>query len=520
MSGLSADNLRWALTAREDANWFPLTWISLMADCHFFGITAGPQHWTNVILHAAATLLLLALLKRLTGAIVPSAMVAFLFALHPLRVESVAWVAERKDVLSALFWMLALAAYGWYAARPRPGPYVLTLLFYCLGFLAKPMVVTLPAVLLLLDVWPLRRISRAALREKLPFFALALLMAAIAFEVQRHGGAVRSLDAVPLSARLENALISPVAYLLMTLWPTRLAVFYPMPAQQPVWDAMAAALVLLGVTWLVLHWLRPRPYLAVGWFWFLITLLPVIGLVQVGDQARADRYTYIPGIGLAIMLAWGGAEAWASLRPSLRPMARPVLAALGGAAGLACVALTWWQVFYWQNSVTLFQHAVAVTDNNPTAHNSLGNAYREQLLYDDALAEYRKALAADPRYVASLVNLGAVLGLQGHSAEAIAPLSDAVHLRPGSAPTRYALGLALAIAGRENEALAQFDAAIRLQPDYADAHASRGTALANLGRMDEAIREFSEALRIQPGLADARRNLQKALDMRDSGARR
>jgi protein O-mannosyl-transferase len=371
------------------------------------------------------------------------------------------------------------------------------------------MVVTLPAVLLLLDIWPLRRFSRAAVMEKLPFASLALVMAAITYTVQQHGGAVRSLGVVPLGLRLANAVVSGVAYIGMTVWPARLAVFYPMRARLPAWEVTLAAAVLLGLTWLALAAIRARPYVTVGWFWYLITLLPVVGIVQVGDQARADRYTYIPGIGLALILAWSGAEIWQRW-----PGARTALAVLGGAAGVAAMALTWWQISYWENSVTLFEHAIQVTDRNAIAHGCLGNAWREQVLYDEAIVEYRKALAIEPHYVASLANLGALLGLKGRTAEAIAPLSEAVQLQPGDAPTRHALGMALAIEGRTNEALAEFDAAIRLRADFAAAHASRGTALASLGRMDEAIAEYTEALRIQPGLADARRNLQKALSIR------
>jgi tetratricopeptide (TPR) repeat protein len=303
----------------------------------------------------------------------------------------------------------------------------------------------------------------------------------------------------------------------MTLWPVRLAVFYPMPTRLPLWEVAAAALGLAGATWLALRARRARPYLLVGWLWYLVTLLPVIGIIQVGDQARADRYTYIPGIGLAIVLAWSAAEAWQRW-PQRWPMTRRVLAAAGVAACLAMLALTWRQVSCWQNSVTLFQHALQVTENNAIAHGCLGDAWREQMLYDEAIAEYRRALAIEPSYVASLTNLGAVLGLDRRTAEAIAPLRESVRLQPGVAETRHALGTALAVEGRTGEALAQFEAAISLKPNYAPAHASRGAALANLGRMDEAIAEFSLALRIDPHLADAQRNLQKALRMR-SGVR-
>jgi tetratricopeptide (TPR) repeat protein len=521
-SGLSAAGLRWAFTTTTDGNWFPLTWISLMADCQFFGLRAGPQHLTNVLIHAASTLLLFALLKRMTGASGPSALVAFLFALHPLHVESVAWVAERKDVLSALFWMLTLWAYARYVARPGLRTYWPALLFFCLGFMSKPMVVTLPLVLVLLDVWPLQRISlaagagvraplvRALVREKLPFFALSLAMSAVTYAVQNQAGAVRSLELVPLGARIENGLVSGAVYIGKTLWPTRLAVFYPFPERQPVWQAVAAGLLLAGIAVLSLRSMRTRPYLAVGWFWYLITILPVIGIIQVGEQARADRYTYIPAIGLSLMLAWSGADAWRRW-----PRARPALAGLCGAACVACVALTWQQLSYWESSKTLFLHADEVTENNPIAHGLLGEAWKDEGRYDEALAEYRKALEINPRYVATLVNQGALLARLGRPGEAIAPLSQAVRFTPEDARAHVALGTALALQGRLNAALEQFETAVLVQPDYVEAHIALGNTLGNLGRMDGAIGEFSEALRLQPGSAEASQKLQQALSIRD-----
>ncbi|MGA3015621.1 MAG: tetratricopeptide repeat protein [Bryobacteraceae bacterium] len=522
-SGLSADGLRWAFTTTERANWFPLTWISLMADCQFFGLSAGPQHLTNVIFHAASTLLLFGLLKRMTGASGPSALVAFLFALHPQHVESVAWVAERKDVLSAMFWMLTLWSYVRYVSRPKPAAYLVTLLFFCLGFLSKPMVVTLPLVLVLLDVWPLQRVPlapaeagvraqvvRTLVWEKLPFFVLAMVMSVTTYAVQNQGGAVRPLEFIPLGARLENALISGAVYIGKTVWPTRLAVFYPIPAEQPAWQVIAAGLVLAGLTVLALRFSRTRPYLAVGWFWYLITILPVIGIIQVGEQARADRYTYIPTIGLSLMLAWSGADAWRRW-----PKARPALTCLCGAACVALVALTWRQVSYWENSATLFQHANKVTDNNAIAHGCLGDAWNAQGRYDEALSEYQTALAINPRYLATLINYGTLLMRLGRTGEARAPLVEAVGFTPEDPQARNALGNVLALQGHLNAAQEQFEVAILLQPDNVAAHISLGNTLGNLGRMDAAIAEFSEALRIQPGSVEARQKLQQALSIRD-----
>jgi hypothetical protein len=538
LSGLNANSVRWAFTSTENANWFPLTWISLMADRQLFAspeevsphtIRAGPYHWTNVILHATATLLLFGLLKRMTGASGPSALVAFLFAAHPLHVESVAWVSERKDVLSAVFWMLALWSYARYASRPKPGTYLLTLLFYCLGFMAKPMVVTLPVVLLLLDIWPLRRLPipaagadgilwrqvRKLVWEKLPFFALALAMAVTTFVVQKQGGAMRTLGNLPLAERLGNATISAAIYAGKTLWPTRMAVFYPFPATLPVWQSIVAGLVLVSLTALAIASIRKRPYLTVGWLWYAITVLPVIGIVQVGLQSRADRYTYIPSIGLFVMLAWSGADAW-----NRWPKVRTALAVACGAACLACVALTWRQIPYWRNSVTLFQHTIAVTGPNAIGHGILGQSWEGEVMFDEAIAEYRRGLEVEPHNVGLLVDLGALLGRQGRVAEAVAPLAEAVRLGPDDPLVRNALGAALAALGRTQEALPHLQEAIRLKPDLEAAHATLGTALANLGRFDEAIAQLSEAVRLNPKDAEARVNLEKALERKTQEQRK
>lgn len=519
--GITAESLRWAFTTTEGANWFPLTWISLMADCQLFGQGAGPQHVTNVAIHVAATLLLFGLLRRLTGAAYPSAAVAFLFALHPQHVESVAWVTERKDVLSGLFWMLTLWSYAYYVTHRKPGPYLLTLLLYGLGFLAKPMVVTLPLIFLLLDIWPLERIStanprafvrafRALVWEKAPFFVAALAMSAATYVIQDRGEAVRSLDIVPLGGRLANAVLSAGVYIGKTIWPGGLAVFYPMHAHRPVWQVVVSGLVLLCVTALVMLLPRARPYLAVGWFWYLIAILPVIGIIQVGEQARADRYTYIPTIGLSVMLAWSAAEAWRRW-----PRVQPLLTGLCAAAGMACLVLTVRQVAYWQNSETLFRHALEVTRDNEVAHGCLGNAFKTEGRYDEALAEYRQAIAINPRYVAALINFGSVLGILGRSGEAIVPLTAAVRLKHDDVDARNALGTALGMQGYLKEALEQFEVAVLLNPDSVVAHISLGNTLGNLGRVNDAIAEFSEALGLDPHSVEARDKLRKALSMRD-----
>ena len=520
--GLTKDSLRWAFTSGADANWFPTTWISLMAVRQFFGPGPGPQHVFNVVIHAASALILFALLKRLTGTRLPSALVAFLFALHPQHVQSVAWVTERKDVLSALFWMLALCSYAVYVATRRWGAYLLTLLLYCLGLMAKPMVVTLPLVLILMDLWPLGRVSTATPRtifarqgvrtliwDKLPFFVLSMVVSAVTYYVQQSGEAVRPLDEWPPSRRLANAVVSAATYIAKLVWPSHLAVYYPSHPPPRVWQVAAAACLLVALTAVAVLAIRTRPYLAVGWFWYVITILPVIGIVQVGEQSRADRYTYIPGIGLSIMLAWSFANVY-----EWWPKGRPVLMGLGIAAGVACLLATSKQISYWQNSRTLFQHAIEVTQDNEIAHGCLGEALRAEGRYQDALAEYRMALAIDPRYVAALINYGSVLGTLGRLDEAMVPLKTAIRLKRDDPDAHHALGLALALQGHLQEAYTQFETAVLLNPDSVSAHTDLGKTLGNLGRIDDAIAQFSEALRLQPDAVEARAGLEKALSIK------
>jgi protein O-mannosyl-transferase len=501
MNGVTADGLRWALTCIDDANWFPLTRISFMVDRQLFGpkdrlppsmVDAGPYHWTNVLIHAFSVVLLFGLLRRLTGALWPSAFVAFLFALHPQHVESVAWVAERKDVLCALFWMLALWSYAAYAKRPRPSTYLLTLLLYCLGLMSKPMMVTLPAILLLLDIWPLERFPGKSLPrllwEKAAFVPIAIAMSAVTVYVQNVGGAVRTLQQFSPGVRIANVLISAVTYVGVTFWPARLAVYYPMPESETVWQAAVAGAVLLGVTALVLLAVRTRPYLTVGWLWFAITVLPVIGIIQVGYQMRADRYTYLPTIGISIMVAWGAVDLVRNW-----PITRPIVAALGGAACVACIGLTWTQLSYWKSSLALWQHTIAVTDRNFYAHSTLGIMWQERGLYDDAISEYRKSLAILAVNPGVQDRLGKLLYLQGKTSEAVAVMTEAVKQTPDECVLRDHLGVALQALGRPAEALPQFEAAVRLKPGYWEAQIRLGNVLESLGRTAEANEHFAQA---------------------------
>jgi protein O-mannosyl-transferase len=529
-AGLTPDGAAWAMTSTFEGNWFPLTWLSHMLDCQVFGLDGGLHHLTNVLLHILSTLLLFAWLHRMTGAAWRSAAVAFLFALHPLHVESVAWVTERKDALSAFFWFLTLWAYVRYARKPGTARYLPVLAFFCLGLMSKSMVITLPFILLLLDFWPLRRIWAAEaaasvkgkpkaapmnhakarlgtiLLEKVPFFALSAGIAVITFIAQGKGGAVASLARIPFGRRVANALISYMIYLLQMFWPARLAVFYPLPSTIPVWQVIAALLALLGITAMVLRWLHRFPYLTVGWFWYLGTLVPVIGLVQVGMQAHADRYAYLPLVGIFMMLAWGLAE-WVERRPQIRI----AVAGISAAACLALAVLTWRQIRSWQDSRTLFQHAIEVTANNHVAHNGLGVALREQNRVNEAAAHFVEAIRMQPGYPEAHANLGDAYLLLGRIEDAAKELTEAIRLNPDSPEACISLGIAYSKLGKVNESIAALAAAVKRYPDAADAHYNLGRVYVDAGRIQEATAEFYQAARLQPENAEAHYNLGSAL---------
>ena len=555
-NGLTWESVKWACLNPVAANWHPVTVWSHMVDCQLFGLQPWGHHLTNVVLHALNAGLVLALLQLLTGATWRSLWVAALFAVHPLRVESVAWVSERKDVLSGCFGLLSLIAYACYAQRRMQNAecrmqneeatdtqhatrftfhvsrftihtgifYLLSLCFFALGLMSKPMLVTWPLVMLLLDYWPLGRMQNAECRmqneaatdtqhasrftfhvsrftphvslllEKLPFFFLAALSSVVTFLVQKQASAVMGAESLSVGARVVNALISYGRYLGKLFWPADLAVYYPHPGHWPLGKVALAGGVIAGLS--VVAWVQRRrhPYLLVGWLWFVGMLVPVIGLVQVGAQAMADRYTYLPSLGVLILTVWGAYELMQGKAEIRNPKGGPaglvsgfglrISYVAGGVAVFACLALTRQQIGYWRDSEALFRHALEVTQNNTLAHYGLGVALDER----------------------------------GQIDEAIRQLEEALRLSPANASVHYNLGVAFFQRGRTAEAIRQFRETIRLNADYAEAHNNLGTALGLTGQTDEAIRQFQEALRLRPDYAEARKNLAIVLATRGTAS--
>jgi tetratricopeptide (TPR) repeat protein len=575
-AGLTWPGLGWAFRTGYAANWHPITWISHMLDCQIFGLNPGGHHFTNVVFHIANSVLVCLCLYQMTAAMWRSAFVAALFAWHPLHVESVAWASERKDVLSTFFFLLTLMAYTRYVEAGRakseeqsaesgtsppsshlqsPIFYVLALLCFALGLMSKPMLVTVPFVLLLLDCWPLQRFQPGTvswkqtliplLREKLPFFALSFAASAITVLVQKAAGAVSTLETTPLPLRLMNAVATFARYLGKTLWPTHLAVFYPLHhASQPGLLVLGSLLLLaLLTTWFLLC-LQRSPWLAVGWFWFLGTLIPTIGLVQVGSQAMADRYMYIPSIGLFLVLVWGVAD-FARFSPRLRF----ALACAGTAALALCLARTSDQLKYWGDGATLFRHSIAVTGNNYIACSVLGKSLDDLGRKNEALAAFEQAVQLDPASAEGQYNLGTALMERGRLDEAVRRLNSALAARPDypeahnnlwsifskqgnlelalphllkvlaltpeNPEAHYNLGTLLLGQSKLQDGVAQLLEALRLKPEYADAHRNLGVALMTQGRTAEALPHFSEAVRLAPANAEARFNF--GLARMDSG---
>ena len=491
--GLNWAGVKWAFCNTEQAAyWAPLMWLSHLLACQLFGLNAWGHHLINVLLHATNTALVFLVFRRMTGAAWRSLILAALFGLHPLRVESVAWVTERKDVLSTLFWMLTLWAYVKYveAAEVRNSKsslwYGAALAMFVLGLMSKAaMLVTVPCVLLLLDYWPLERFKSGSawqlVTEKIPFFALAAVASVVTFMVQKHGGAVAAVENLPLGARSGNALISYCRYLGKLFWPTDLAVFYPHPGYWPLEQVLLAGVLIVGISVLLFVKQRRYPFLLMGWLWFCGTLVPVIGLMQAGEQAMADRFTYVPSLGVLILAIWGAYELTRRWRYQVI-----VLSVAGSAAIVLCIGLTRQQLGHWKDNETLFRHALEVTENNYFAHKALGDALLKKGQTDEAINQYQ----------------------------------EAIRLKPDSADAHYNLGNALLKKDQTDEAISQYQEVIRLTPDYADAHNDLGLALYRKGRTGEAISHFQEALRLEPGHAAARKNLDFVLATKADSPRR
>ncbi|ACH38134.1 TPR domain protein [Citrifermentans bemidjiense Bem] len=588
--GLSAAGISWAFTATAMSNWHPLTWLSHMLDVQLFGLHPAGHHLMNVVIHAAAALLLFLFLVRTVGGVWLGFSVAALFALHPLHVESVAWVAERKDVLSCLLMLVSLHFWVSYVKRPGPRPYLGALLAFVAGLMAKPMLVTLPVVLLLLDYWPFRRLfsevdaggagvgsARATplfvlMKEKIPFFLFSALSSIITIYGQQHGGAMATLAKAPIYLRVENSLVAYAKYLGLMLWPRGLAILYPFPQSVPLWQPAAAVLILAVLTAAVFILRRRYPYLVTGWLWYLVTLLPVIGLIQVGGQSTADRYTYIPLIGIFLAICCLVADLTKGWHAQ-----RTFLFAVGAVSLTALTTVTIRQLDYWKDSIAICRHALAVTHDNYLITNNYGIAldargdlagayrqfqetlrinprstiaysnlgalsirwgqYENGLMYydkalgitpnsavalegmgkalaglgrgEEAITKFRQALAVDPRLPEVHLALATELTKAGRPEEALEHEEAARQLEPLSPQTAINLGVALAKQGRLAEALDSFTRAVAIDPASVEAHFNRGVALAGLGRPDEAALEFNRVLAIRPDTVAARNWLEK-----------
>jgi protein O-mannosyl-transferase len=525
-SGLTLDSIVWAFKSGEAANWHPLTWISHMVDIQLFGLNPAGHHLHNLALHILATVLLFWVLSGMTGAVWRSAFVAMAFAIHPVHVESVAWGAERKDVLCAVFWMLTMAAYLSYARRGGVFRYLLVVVCFALGLMAKPMIITLPIVLLALDLWPLGRWSRGVagrialktdpktapkataktasqtcrpasparlILEKIPLFALTLTSCAITFLVQRSGGAVAGLD-VPISFRLANAVLSYGRYLGKLVLPINLAVIYPLPPEGwPFWMPLVSALVLIAITALVLYGSRKRPYLIAGWIWYVVTLVPVIGLVQVGSQAMADRYTYLPSIGILIMAAWGAADLSAKW-----PHRNPAWAVAGGVLGILMIVGTHIQTSYWKDGATLYGHTLAVTRNNYALHCCLGTVLEDQGKLDEAEQQYRESMRICPTFTEAHLCLGQVFELRGQYADAVGCYEQARQLNAADFRVPFKVAEAQTKIGALADAASNYQQSLRMNPGFAKAYVGLGQVLAAQQKYSEAMQAYDQAMRLDP----------------------
>jgi protein O-mannosyl-transferase len=519
-AGLTWEGLHWAFAQLQGQHtyWHPLTWVSHMADCALFGLQPAGHHLVNLLFHLLNVVLVFLVFRRMTQRLWPCAVLAALFALHPLQVDTVAWVAERKNLLSACFWLLTMLAYVRYTQSPRATTYLPIVLLYACGLMCKPVLVTLPLVLLLLDYWPLRRLEVSAFKptaaalgrlawEKGPLFLLAALSCLITLAGHRTLGALGTAAGLPMHLRVENALVSYARYLGKTVFPAHLAMLYPYPAAWPLWGVTLSALLLIVGSALAVGAVRRWPYLFVGWFWFLGVLVPFIGVIQAGEQAMADRFMYLPIIGLLMIAVWG----LDALAGSLPPQKRWWLAGAAALAIAACLILTPLQVRHWQDSESLFRHAIAVTSGNYVAYDGLGSALDARGRGNEALACYAECVRLKPRYAEGQYDYGSLLMRMGKLDDAVLHLTAAVAAKPSFAQAQINLGNALLQQDRPDEAARHLAQAVRLTPQDPEAHYNLGTVLIMQGQVDQAVACFSEALRLNPNYSEAHGNLGVAL---------
>lgn len=546
LMGLTHDTAKWAFTSFHDGNWIPMVWLSLMADTQIarvladHGIRVGPgsvgvYHVSNVVQHALSTILLFVLLLQMTGSRWRSAFVAAVFAVHPLHVESVAWVTERKDTLSAVFWMLTLLAYVNYARKPGVGRYLLVVASFAVGLMTKSMLVTLPVVLLLMDYWPLRRIVESPkskiesvprrlplfaisyslpplLREKLPLFALSGAAGVMAYVAQSHAGYVMPYEAFPPGVRLANAFVCYANYIWLTIAPHGLSVCYPHPGRSlPPWLVLLSAALLVGVSWLAVRYARRARYLLVGWFWFVITLLPVIGLVQLGDQAMADRYAYIPMIGLLMAAAWGVPSA---VGVAAAGRWRTAWAAAACAAVVALTIAGHTQAGYWKDPETLCRHVLQVNPRSRMGYGGLGSALSDKGKQAEAIECYRKAIEINPKDIASCTNLANSLAMTGRLDEAVKCYRQALELNPNDPGAHYNLARTLLMQGKMPDAADHLLLALESRPEFVEAHVTLGNVRMLQGKVDEAVAHYSQAAALAPSNADVRFRLAGSLEQK------
>ena len=528
-AGLSLKGVRWAFTAVHASNWHPVTWLSHMLDVELYGLVPGRHHLSNVLFHVANVLLLFLILRRMTGKLWQSSLVAAMFALHPIHIQSVAWVAERKDLLSTFFGLLSIGAYLYYVRHQGVARYLLVVLLFILSLLSKPMLVTLPFLLLLLDYWPLHRFkvpesekhpptgarysfSPILFVEKIPLLMASAGSCAVTVFAQQTGGAVTTLEAYPLTVRITNALVSYLSYIGKMIWPSKLAILYPHPGMPPLWQPVASGIVLMIASYLTLRLIKSRPWFFVGWFWYLGTLVPVIGLVQVGGQAMADRYAYIPFIGLYILVAWWLDVLMARLPQNKLLRVLPHLLIMGTLMLAASHELK-----FWQNSGTLFERALAVTRRNYVAHNSLGVYLADHGKEEDAIAQFNKVLEINPNSHRSHYNIGVALVAQEKFEQAIPHFNRSLALNPDAAASRVKLGYVYYRLGELDGAAENYELALQMDSQNAEAYNYLGLTMVRMRKIEKALVFFRQALRADPDYAEARYNLEKTIEATSKG---